>query len=162
MFEISAVRPDNNKTDAHCSETCALRKCYNDTEKPESIPVANKARICMKQKSRPCDKKSNLYVLRQNKTILDNIKQPESIAYCNTTSEHYPFIFKLIPHTNLMLVVINKTCTNKITKTLSASPEEIQYNYEFPCYKTYLNNLPRRRLEGCFTEHEQVSIKWIL
>lgn len=54
-----------------------------------------------------------------------------------------------------MMIVINNLC-GKSLKKLSASPEELRYFKEYPCYKLDMNELPRRRLEGCFTEHEEV------
>lgn len=108
-------------------------------------------------KYRACDKKSNLYILQQNQTILERIVQPDSVTDCYEEKKHHPFFFKLIPSSNLMLIVINKKCGNKPSKIVSAAPEEIRYDKVFPCYKLNLNNLTRRRLEGCFTEHEYVS-----
>lgn len=41
---------------------------------------------------------------------------------------------------------------------VSAAPTEMKYKEEFPCYKNPLNNMLRRRLDECFTEHPDVSI----
>lgn len=35
----------------------------------------------------------------------------------------------------------------------TTEPETIPYTTQFPCHKLYLNDLPRRRLEECYTEH---------
>lgn len=68
-----------------------------------------------------------------------------------------PFFFKRIPYSNLLLVVIDaahSTCNRIVSSALT----EIKYeDEEFPCYKLNLNDLPRRRLDECFTEHPEVS-----
>lgn len=53
-------------------------------------------------------------------------------------------------------MVIIHTDHQTVNFALSASPEEIEYPESFPCYKLKLNDLPRRRLEECFTEHPEV------
>jgi hypothetical protein len=67
-----------------------------------------------------------------------------------------------IPHTNLVFVVIKsmfETCHEKVTSL----PEEILYNETgHPCQKVFLNDLPRRRLSGCFSEHPLVSCEMYL
>lgn len=68
-----------------------------------------------------------------------------------------PHLVQRIPHTNLVFVVIKSTFET-CSKTCSSSPEEIQYNgTDYPCQKVFLNDLPRRRLSGCFLEHPLVS-----
>lgn len=73
-----------------------------------------------------------------------------------------PYFFKRIPYSNLLLVVVNaehQSCNPDMT----SSPVEIVYEQEFPCHKLKLNDLPRRRLDECFTEHPDVSVvlsKW--
>lgn len=37
----------------------------------------------------------------------------------------------------------------------------MHYPEEFPCYKLKLNDLPRRRLDECFTEHPDVRCFFI-
>lgn len=54
------------------------------------------------------------------------------------------------------MVIIN-TAFQTRNFILTAAPEKIEYQEEFPCYKLKLNDLPRRRLEECFTEHPDVS-----
>ncbi|KAK7793435.1 hypothetical protein R5R35_010056 [Gryllus longicercus] len=95
----------------------------------------------------PCDQKTNLYLLMQE-SFFDE-------GYCHTSEScSRPFCMKRIPHTNLILVVIDgtyQTCYKK----LSISPKTLDYgsdNFTHSCRKLKLNNLPRRRLSGCFTE----------
>lgn len=67
-----------------------------------------------------------------------------------------PYFFNRVPYSNLLLVVVNaeyQTCNPNV----KASPEVIEYDLPFPCYKLSLNGLPRRRLDECFTEHPDVS-----
>lgn len=63
-----------------------------------------------------------------------------------------------VPHTNLLLLVVNvlpSTCEVR----LSIEPEIIEVDTFTnategrPCHKIPLNDLSRRRLESCFTEH---------
>lgn len=54
------------------------------------------------------------------------------------------------------MVIIN-TAFQTRNVFLTASPQEIEYEELFPCYKLKLNDLPRRRLEECYTEHPDVS-----
>lgn len=63
-----------------------------------------------------------------------------------------------MPHTNLLLVVVDamySTCYKRLEVTpVIISPLEYMNGSEIaPCHKIPLNDLPRRRLEGCFTEH---------
>lgn len=63
-----------------------------------------------------------------------------------------------VPHTNLLLVVVNmmdSTCYKRLEVTpVNILPSEYTNGTEeAPCHKLPLNDLKRRRLEGCFTEH---------
>lgn len=63
-----------------------------------------------------------------------------------------------VPHTNLLLVVVDSmypTCYKRLEVTpVNISPLEYTNGTESaPCHKIPLNDLKRRRLEGCFTEH---------
>lgn len=84
-------------------------------------------------------------------------------TYANDTSDRFtlfvicsrPYFFKRIPYSNLLLVVVNtehQSCNPYVT----SSPVEIEYDEKFPCHKLKLNDLPRRRLDECFTEHPDV------
>lgn len=100
---------------------------------------------------RACDKQINLTVLQQD-LFIDGHNLP-SLAKSNCSR---PYYFNRIPHSNLLLVVVDashSTCAVHV----SAQPTEMVYGEEFPCYKLSLNDLPRRRLDECFTEHPEVS-----
>ncbi|PNF16359.1 hypothetical protein B7P43_G10508 [Cryptotermes secundus] len=92
----------------------------------------------------PCDQKTSLYLL-----------QYEGLQKYKYTSDDCsrPHLAQRIPHTNLVLVVINsmfETCEKKVM----SSPVEIRYNGTDPaCQKLFLNDLPRRRLSDCFSEN---------
>ncbi|KDR23040.1 Voltage-dependent calcium channel subunit alpha-2/delta-3 [Zootermopsis nevadensis] len=93
---------------------------------------------------RLCDNKRNLYVLQY-----ENLKKYEyTYDQCSR-----PHIVQYIPHTNLVFVVIKSTFET-CYKMVSSSSEEILYNgTDHPCQKVFLNDLPRRRISGCFSEH---------
>lgn len=139
---------------------CKMSKCCRYTpaemeKDPNTLYFDLEEEAEVETKFRSCDKKSTLYVLQQNKTLLEQIKKPININECWGSPKHPPFLYERIKNSNLVMIVISNTC-GKSLKKLSASPEEIRYNKEFPCYKLDLNNLPHRPLNGCFTEHERV------
>lgn len=42
---------------------------------------------------------------------------------------------------------------------MTAEPQDILYQTEFPCHKLNLTNMARRRLDECFTDHPDVSYR---
>lgn len=125
----------------------------------DSMPDDEKPGEDSKQKVinyRACDNSSTLYTLN-----LDN-DDFKTDTYKHETSyiKSRPYFIKRIPRSNLLLVVVNSTFppvdpNRKNNET--TEPVEIVYDSEFPCHKLNLNDLPRRRLEECFTEHPDVS-----
>lgn len=98
----------------------------------------------------PCDQKRILYMM--NTTIASQGITNHS-DYCSR-----PFYARRVPHTNLLLVVVDSmypTCYKRLEVTpVNISPLEYTNGTESaPCHKIPLNDLKRRRLEGCFTEH---------
>ncbi|XP_003707444.1 ca[2+] channel Muscle-specific alpha2/delta subunit isoform X2 [Megachile rotundata] len=98
----------------------------------------------------PCDQKRTLYMM--NYTIAEEGITNHS-DYCSR-----PFYARRVPHTNLLLVVVDAmypTCYKRLEVTpVNISPLEYTNGTESaPCHKIPLNDLKRRRLEGCFTEH---------
>nr|CAD7411482.1 unnamed protein product [Timema cristinae] len=71
-----------------------------------------------------------------------------------------PFHLRHIPYSNLVLVVV-ETLYPTCYRRLSVAPMEVYYNYsKYPCQKVQLNELPRRKRMGCFSDHpEEVDIK---
>ncbi|XP_015587853.1 voltage-dependent calcium channel subunit alpha-2/delta-3 isoform X2 [Cephus cinctus] len=108
-----------------------------------------KPEICEVLETYPCDQKRTLYIM--NQTIGDS-------GITNVTSSRSrPFFAEKVQHTNLLLVVIDTMHWSDYIR-LSVLPEEISpftYTdiYDTPCHKIPLNDLPRRRLSGCFTDH---------
>lgn len=120
---------------------------------------------------RACDKKTDLYILQQNMFSTSGQIPSEMISNCARYVDsgfrfrlafivHYhlrrPYNLNRIPYSNLLLVVVNveiSQCSHRV----SATATEMHYaTEEFPCYKLQLNDLPRRRLDECFTEHPDV------
>ncbi|CAL7949540.1 unnamed protein product [Xylocopa violacea] len=98
----------------------------------------------------PCDQKRTLYMM--NNTIAGRGITNHS-DYCSR-----PFYARRVPHTNLLLVIIDAmypTCYKRLEITpVNISPLEYANGSDSaPCHKIPLNDLKRRRLEGCFTEH---------
>ncbi|CAK9808523.1 Voltage-dependent calcium channel subunit alpha-2/delta-3 [Anthophora plagiata] len=98
----------------------------------------------------PCDQKRTLYMM--NNTIAGNgiTEHPD---YCSR-----PFHARRVPHTNLLLVVVDAmypTCYKRleVTPVIISPLEYVNGSESAPCHKIPLNDLKRRRLEGCFTEH---------
>ncbi|XP_051159665.1 voltage-dependent calcium channel subunit alpha-2/delta-3 isoform X3 [Leptopilina boulardi] len=98
----------------------------------------------------PCDEKRTLY-------IMDQVEAAKGVTNSSIQCSR-PFYAQKVPHTNLLLLVVNvlsSTCEVR----LSIEPEIIEVDTFTnategrPCHKIPLNDLSRRRLESCFTEH---------
>lgn len=63
------------------------------------------------------------------------------------------YFLRRITNSNLLLLAVDGTddCGIKLT----TEGIVIQYNESFPCHKLEMNNLMRRRLAECFTDHEE-------
>jgi len=69
-------------------------------------------------------------------------------------------VAKRVPSTNLLLVVVDGLSLegDPGPERWSAGPEVVDYeNVTHPCQKLPLNDLPRRRLEGCISTHSLES-----
>ncbi|XP_031833886.1 ca[2+] channel Muscle-specific alpha2/delta subunit isoform X3 [Nomia melanderi] len=122
-----------------------LAKVHADEDAPDPPPPPRPYLIHY-----PCDQKRTLYMM--NYTIAGEgvTNHPD---YCSR-----PFYARRVPHTNLLLVVVDamySTCYKRLEVTpVIISPLEYRNGSEIaPCHKIPLNDLKRRRLEGCFTEH---------
>lgn len=98
-----------------------------------------------------CDNVSTLYVI-------DNDNEKISSYYHETATEmSKPYFIKRIPRSNLLIVVINSSYVAVDPNYKETTePITVSYTTQFPCHKLSLNDLPRRRLEECYTEHPEV------
>ncbi|XP_058447088.1 voltage-dependent calcium channel subunit alpha-2/delta-3 isoform X2 [Malaya genurostris] len=101
-----------------------------------------------------CDKKSDLYVMQQDRFIKGDGFFYEAQPVNPAELLHRPYFAKRIPRSNLLMVIVESEYPSDHV-ILSASPQVINHNDTegLPCVKTRLNFLPRRRLEECYTEH---------
>ncbi|CAH1392783.1 unnamed protein product [Nezara viridula] len=122
------------------------------------VPRATKKSKEPKKSTEPCDKTGYLYLL-QHLNKKDGYYSPEPVN-CSR-----PFYVKRVPHTNLLLIVVNvlhQSCYRKLSSTM----ERIEYRHSnntnsslspSSCQKLMLNSLPRRSLSGCFNTHPSES-----
>lgn len=126
-----------------------------------------------------CEKEINLYVLQQElftkEDFSGEINTPKArlgwgikivtiLLICCTLRNYY---VKKIPYSNLIFVAINNTIKKNSNLYFNTEPKQItdepvfQLKYMnttlLPCKKLDLNNLPRRRLTGCYNEHPLVG-----
>ncbi|XP_043503016.1 voltage-dependent calcium channel subunit alpha-2/delta-3 isoform X1 [Polistes fuscatus] len=123
----------------------AYAKVHPDEDAPDPPPPARPYLYHY-----PCDQKRTLYMM--NETVAAKVvrSNPE---HCSK-----PYYAQRVPHTNLLFLVVDSlypTCYERLRVTpVTISPFEYTNGLEDrPCHKIPLNDLKRRRLEGCFTEH---------
>lgn len=140
------------------TEFSEFNETHQDPTEPPSENIEKK-----KEKAEPfsCDHQIRLFILNQTYFLEDNVVSP--IVYEDEAGPcHPPYWAAYIAKTNLLLVVVQRDawhfseeCT-KPPNTVPQPTEESTTSSE-PCHKLALGQLPRRRLEGCFTYHEGVS-----
>ncbi|XP_054010963.1 voltage-dependent calcium channel subunit alpha-2/delta-3 isoform X2 [Hylaeus anthracinus] len=123
-----------------------LAKMHFDEDKPEPPPPPK-----LYLYHYPCDQKRTLYMM--NYTIADQGITNQTETFCSR-----PFYARRVPYTNLLLVVVDAmypTCYKRleVTPVIISPLEYTNGTGSAPCHKLPLNDLKRRRLEGCFTEH---------
>ncbi|XP_014218432.1 voltage-dependent calcium channel subunit alpha-2/delta-3 isoform X2 [Copidosoma floridanum] len=125
---------------------------YADYVDSEEVDFKKPPKLLKKRYRRPCDMKMTLYIF--NETNVNRVfhNRPDSCAL--------PFYAQRVPHTNLLLIVV-KTDRSSCYDRMDVLPYEIfpytadsENATEWPCHKIPLNDLFRRRLEHCFTHHE--------
>lgn len=103
-----------------------------------------------------CDKKRTLYMLQQ-KLFTHNDFPVEM------TTEKLQYYIKKISESNLLFIAINETLEHTRLKGTIDSEDvteakEIRYYEELACKKLNIYNFTRRRLTGCYNEHQLVTI----
>ncbi|KAH8273978.1 hypothetical protein KR044_006824 [Drosophila immigrans] len=99
---------------------------------------------------KPCDMRSTLYSL-----------QPESLVGINDYVEvpsTRKFLVKKIPNSNLVLVVVNVLMPSRSVRLTTEPMRITSYESEYPCYKLNMSFYERRRIEECYTEHEDEEL----
>ncbi|KAH8279880.1 hypothetical protein KR054_009426 [Drosophila jambulina] len=98
---------------------------------------------------KPCDMRSTLYALEPSALVgINDWVEPPSTR---------PFLVKKIPNSNLLLVVVNVLMPSRSVR-LTTEPQRLEYPTEFPCYKLNMSFYERRRIEECYTEHEDEEL----
>ncbi|KPI95038.1 Voltage-dependent calcium channel subunit alpha-2/delta-4 [Papilio xuthus] len=106
-----------------------------------------------------CDHRISLYILNQS-YFLDSIGPSPAVVEDEEGECHPPYWAALVTKTNLLLVVVERgpwhfkdTC-EKPPDTEPVATSNSTTNWA-PCHKLELGQLPRRRLEDCFTYHDK-------
>ena len=109
---------------------------------------------------RPCDKQVTLYELNEARFNRDGKPVPikGKLTNCHSSDCDRPFSANLIPHTNLIMIVADKTCPCFSTK-ISIEPVKVEYG---PANETaYCERLKysiyRRMPPHCYSYHPEVS-----
>ncbi|KAM8715263.1 hypothetical protein ACLKA7_002333 [Drosophila subpalustris] len=99
---------------------------------------------------KPCDMQSTLYSLQPESLvgINDYVKEPST----------RPFLVKKIPNSNLVLVVVNVLMPSRSVRLTTEPMRITSYESEYPCYKLNMSFYERRRIEECYTEHEDEEL----
>lgn len=108
---------------------------------------------------RPCDRKIDLYVLQPDKLNASGQNNPlkGKLTNCHVTGCERPFSVQKVPHSNLILLVVDTLCPCG-SKQLSINPQEITYdnNANGGCLHKPKDSLYRRRPPKCINYHPEV------
>jgi len=116
-----------------------------------------------KTSPRPCDKQVQLYELNESRFNKNGKAVPVKgkLSNCHSSECERPFSVNLIPHTNLIMIVADKTCPCFSTK-ITIEPTKVEYG---PANETaYCERLKysiyRRKPTHCLNYHaEETEIK---
>lgn len=111
---------------------------------------------------RPCDKRVDLYVLQPDRLNASGAANPlkGKLTNCHATGCERPFSVQKIPHSNLILLVVDTLCPCG-NKKLAIQPQEVVYEGASSACKgrNPRDNLARRRPPKCISYHpEEVEI----
>ncbi|XP_066903805.1 voltage-dependent calcium channel subunit alpha-2/delta-4 isoform X1 [Halyomorpha halys] len=112
------------------------------------------------QYARPCVKKVDLYVLQPGRLNNSGMNNPlkGKLTNCHVTGCERPFSVQKIPHSNLILLVVDTLCPCG-SKQLSITPQEMEpEGGDSHCNGEH--NFHRRRPSKCINYHpEEIEIK---
>ncbi|XP_049817631.1 voltage-dependent calcium channel subunit alpha-2/delta-3 isoform X1 [Aethina tumida] len=110
---------------------------------------------------RRCDRKTDLYILQPERLNTSGQSNPlkGKLTNCHVTGCERPFSVQKIPHSNLILLVVDTTCPCG-SKQLSIEPQELVYDTgAVDCMQKTKDNLYRRRPPKCINYHpEEIEI----
>ncbi|KYB29565.1 voltage-dependent calcium channel subunit alpha-2/delta-3 isoform X2 [Tribolium castaneum] len=113
---------------------------------------------------RPCDRKVDLYVLQPDKLNVSGQSDPlkGKLTNCHVTACERPFSVQKIPHSNLILLVVDTMCPCG-SKQFSITPHELIYDTgNGGCLHKPKDSLYRRRPPKCINYHPEVSRSFCL
>ncbi|XP_027839354.1 voltage-dependent calcium channel subunit alpha-2/delta-3 isoform X4 [Aphis gossypii] len=114
--------------------------------------------------TRTCRKSVDLYVLQPNRLNMSGSFNPlkGKLTNCHATGCERPFSVQKIPHSNLILLVVDTLCPCG-SKQLSIEPQEVRMATDEsgqPVYNCQDQNMFRRRTGKCINYHpEEIEIK---
>ncbi|RZC42869.1 Ankyrin repeat domain containing protein [Asbolus verrucosus] len=108
---------------------------------------------------RPCDRKVDLYILQPDKLNVSGQSDPlkGKLTNCHVTACERPFSVQKIPHSNLILLVVDTLCPCG-SKQFSITPQELIYDTgNGGCLHKPKDSLYRRRPPKCINYHPEES-----
>lgn len=105
----------------------------------------------------PCDKRVDLYILQPDRLNTSGLSNPlkGKLTNCHVTGCERPFSVQKIPHSNLILLVVDTLCPCG-SKQLSIGAYEVLYD-SARCRMKPMEALYRRRPPKCINYHPEVS-----
>ena len=117
-----------------------------------------------KTSPKPCDKQVTLYELNEERFYRDGKAMPikGKLSYCHSSDCERPFSVNMIPHTNLIMIIADKTCPCFKTK-ISIEPTKVEYgpSNETDYCERLKYNIYRRKPMHCMNYHPEVLHKLI-
>lgn len=131
---------------------------------PEIPTIENETVSVKEPKEEPpfsCDHRIRLFILNQS-YFLEAMGASPTVSQDEPGDCHPAYWASHVTKTNLLLIVIkteNRLYSSDCKKSPNTKPQPTTNSTDnrAPCHKLDLGNLHRRRLEGCYTYHDQVS-----